>query len=280
MTDDIDLVTTGAGGRLGRFLRAAWTAEPPDGIRPLWTTRSGGFGLAWDILAEPAPAWPAGAVVLHLAGVVRGDEAQLAANVDMARAVLRACHANRARALLFASTAAVYAPAAEPSPEDTAVNPQNGYGRSKAAAERVLLADRSGLPVHILRLGNIAGAESLLGPRRGDAPIVLDPVPGRDGGPVRSWIGPVTLARVLACLARRSVAGGLAPILNIAAAPPLPMAALLRASGRAWSYGPANPSVVPVATLAAGRLHAICPLPPATPEALVAEIARLSDAVL
>lgn len=271
-------MVTGAGGQIGRFLRRAWLEEPPRDIRPFWIGRGEGFDLTWDILSDAAPVWPKNAVVLHLAGVVRGDETALAANVAMVAPVLRACRRNAACALFVASTAAVYAPGPQPATEDWLSAPANAYGRSKALAERRFLAGEPGFSVHVLRLGNVAGAESLLGPRPTDEVIRLDPVPGRKGGPLRSWIGPRTLAQVLTCLCRRAAKrADLPSILNVAADPPLQMADLLRASGRAWVYGPENPAVTPVATLSTERLRALCPLPPATAESLLAEVAACAS---
>ncbi len=54
------------------------------------------------------------------------------------------------------------------------------------------------------------------------------------------------------------------------------MAALLAASGRPWEWGPPNPAVVPDAVLSTARLHRLCPLPPASPAALIADLRRLS----
>lgn len=185
----------------------------------------------------------------------------------MVAPMLQACRAASVRKLLFVSTAAVYRPGPTPAREDDAPAPLNAYGRSKAAAEAVLMA-QADCPVTILRLGNIAGADALLGPR-GAGEIVLDPVPGQIGGPLRSWIGPKSLAQVLAALCRAELPN----ILNIACDPPLPMADLLTASGLPWRFGPPNPAVVPVATLATTRLAELVDLPGADPATLAAEAA-------
>lgn len=272
----IDLVVTGSGGRLGRLLRRAFAARPAPDLRIRFSGRDESAEIQWDILSGPAPDWPRGAVVLHLAGVVGGDEAALAANAAMIGPLAAACRRNAAAGLIFTSTAAVYAPGPAPSAEDRPPQPPAAYGRSKLKAEAALAQAAPGCPVLTLRLGNVVGADALLGPRAEGQAIVLDPVPGRAGGPLRSWIGPLGLAQVLACLARRAAAGqALPPVLNCAAAPPLTMGALLQASGRDWAYGPARPGVVPVHTLAVARLQALCPLPPATPEGLISELAEV-----
>ncbi len=271
----IPVVVTGFTGRLGGLLRRAWQIVPSAGLAPVWCGRRPGAGadLVWNILDGPAPLLPPGAVILHLAAVLRGDAAALAANAAMAAPVLAAARQSGARAVLFASTAAVYAPSAVPATEDTPPAPANAYGRAKLAAEMAFLASGP-VPVSRLRIGNVVGADALLGPRATPGPLVLDPVPGRAGGPVRSWIGPQTLAQVLAALCH---APSVPPVLNLAADPPLPMADLLTAAGRDWTWGPPNPAVVPDAILSVARLAARMPLPAATPAALIAELARLKD---
>lgn len=269
MTDElIPLVITGASGRIGKMLRRIWSAQPPSGIMLIWAGRGADMDIHWDILAGPAPIWPKGAVVLHLAGVTAGTADELAKNTAMVAPLLAACADHGARALLVASTSAVYPPGPDPLPETLATAPPNPYGASKVAAEDALLA--AALPVHLLRFGNVAGAQSLLSTPLRHEPIRLDPVDGLTGGPLRSWIGPVTLATVLAELVRK--AGDFPSVVNIAQAPPLPMAALLDALGRNWHYGPYNPKVVPSVVLDLARLQKICPLPPADPMKIAAEI--------
>jgi len=274
--DGIDLIITGAGGRLGRLLLAAGHAAPVPGLRLHAVGRNQNAHIQWDILTDPAPDWPLGAVVLHLAGVVRGDERSLAANEALVAPLTQACRRNRACGLLFVSTAAVYAPHSEAASETTPPAPQSPYGRAKLAAEAALTRHDPGCPVCILRLGNVVGADALLGPRPEAEVITLDPVPGQPGGPLRSWIGLRSLWAVLARLARAMARGEDLPgILNVAASPPLPMADLLEAAGRAWHFGPPNPAVVPVAVMETARLQALCALPPATPGSLIAERAAL-----
>lgn len=264
----VPLVVTGAQGRLGRLLRRIWTDAPPEGLQPLWSARGADADLPWDILSGPAPQWPEGAVVLHLAGILRGPPDQLAGNAAMVAPLLAACQRNGAQRVLVASTAAVYAPSARPSPEDEIPAPTGDYGRAKLAMERALQAQGGDLPVTCLRIGNVAGADALLSPRPG--PLALDPVPDQPGGPLRSWIGPRMLARVLAALARQR---DLPPVINIAADPPLTMGALLEAAGRDWQYGPPNPAVVPAAVMATDLLHRLCPLPWITPAELIRDLA-------
>lgn len=265
----VDVIVTGAGGRLGRLLRAAWQEAPPEGLRPVWTGRGQGVDLAWDLLADPVPDLPRGGVVLHLAGVLAGPEDALRRNAAMVAPLVAACRASGARRLLAVSSAAVYGAGRPEADEDDAPAPVSAYGRAKAEMESLVLSAPS-LAATVLRIGNVAGADALLGPRPAGQEIVLDAVQGRNGGPLRSWIGARSLARVLAALCRLPA---LPPVLNIACDPPLPMADLLNASGLPWRQGPVNPATIPVATLSTRRLAALVDLPPAYAATLAAEAA-------
>ncbi len=265
----VDVIVTGAGGRLGRLLRAAWQEAPPEGLRPVWTGRGQGVDLAWDLLADPVPDLPRGGVVLHLAGVLAGPEDALRRNAAMVAPLVAACRASGARRLLAVSSAAVYGAGRPEADEDDAPAPVSAYGRAKAEMESLVLSAPS-LAATVLRIGNVAGADALLGPRPAGQEIVLDAVQGRNGGPLRSWIGARSLARVLAALCRLPA---LPPVLNIACDPPMPMADLLNASGLPWRQGPVNPATIPVATLSTRRLAALVDLPPADSATLSAEAA-------
>lgn len=269
------VVVTGASGRVAGVLRRAWAIAPPTGLTVLWCGRGPGHDRCWDMLSDPAPKLPQGAVILHLAGVTRGSATMLEANRLMIPPLMAAAQAMRAAAVLLASTAAVYAPGPQDSDEDRAPGPQTAYGWAKLAAEGAALALAGGRPVSALRIGNVLGADALFAPR--PSPILLDPAPGRPGGPVRSWIGPLTLASALARLLRLAPTGALPPVLNLAQEPPLPMEALLCASGRGWAHGPPNPGVVARHTLDTRRLAALLRLPRATPRGLLAELSRLQE---
>lgn len=198
----------------------------------------------------------------------------------MAQAVADACRDNGAAVLLAASSAAVYAPSAVPVTEEATPAPATPNGRSKLETEGLLARNcaEGGVPLVLLRIGNVVGADALFGPRAPESPpIRLDPVPGRDGGPVRSWIGPRSLGQALARLCLAAGAGdGLPPLLNLAQDPPLAMADLLAASGLPWAYGPPNPSVLPDAVLSTERLRHLVPLPRATAAGLLAELRALA----
>ncbi|MFN4157027.1 MAG: NAD-dependent epimerase/dehydratase family protein [Gemmobacter sp.] len=267
------LLVLGGTGRIGSALRAVWPTFP-GGLRPVWQARDGRAGfLHWPILGANCPDDAASGVILCLAGG-RADE--LASNTDLARATLAAARAQGGCHVFLASSAAVYAPGLGLD-EDAATRPPSAYGAAKLAMETAAqaMANQPGAPgLTILRIGNVAGCDALLGGWRPGREVTLDLVPGQAGGPLRSYIGPASLGAVLAALVARAVAGAVLPrLLNIAAPHPVRMADLLRAAGLPWHWGPPNPAVIPAVTLDTARLQALVPLPPeaSLPETMVRE---------
>ncbi|MCJ8138334.1 NAD-dependent epimerase/dehydratase family protein [Falsirhodobacter halotolerans] len=236
-----DLIVTGATGRLARLLRPHW----PDAI---WLARG--------------DAWPQGrgGTILNLAGVT-DPQGPMEDNVTTAAAAL-AEGARRGARVFLMSSAAVYGTASGDLTEDMAPTPVSPYGAAKARMED--LARTAQIPVCVLRLGNVAGADALL---RATPPVTLDPVAG-GRGPVRSYIGPATLAHVLRALMHIP---DLPPVLNIAAPGPVAMADLLDAAGLPWAFGPPRAGAIPRVALCTARLQALVPLPPADPAAMIAE---------
>ena len=254
-----------------------WQARP--GSVPTGTTQG---WLQFDPLADPA-ALAAAAIraqaILCLAGVTpaaasRG--AAMADNIALGRAAVRAGAAAGVPVLL-ASSAAVYGARAGLLSEATPPAPVNAYGRAKAEMERQAaeLAAELGVAVTSLRIGNVAGADAILGGWREG--FRLDRfADGRT--PRRSYIGPVSLARVLAALAERAAGqgdaqGDLPGRLNIAAPGAVEMGALLDAAGLAWAPQPAPDSAIPEVALDVAALDRLLPLDPAAGrvENLVAE---------
>ncbi|MGP3696612.1 NAD-dependent epimerase/dehydratase family protein [Rhodobacter sp. NSM] len=262
------VLVLGSTGRIGRFLRRAWEV-PPEGLQPVWHRRTAGVSgetqpeLVWDMLGGAEPETAAD-VVLTLAGVT-DRSGRLEDNVALGLAGCRAAEATGARHVFLLSSGAVYGSTrSDDLAEEDEPRPDNAYGAAKLSMERAAL-DWSGPQrpkLTILRLGNVAGADALLGQARAPgADIVLDPVPGARG-PVRSYIGPVTLAAVLASLSRLAAEGEALPgILNLGVPPAVDMADLLEASGLAWRWGPPREGVVPRVGMALDRLAAICDLP-------------------
>ena len=246
------VLVLGATGRIGTVLRRAW---PRFGLaaQAVWQARTpppaaggrngrGGGGGSWAVCdpADPeavARAAAGCAVILCLAGVTPARAAQgaeMAGNVTLALAAVRGAAAVGARVLL-ASSAAVYGRREGLLAETLPPAPVSDYGRAKAAMETraAALGRDLGVAVTALRIGNVAGADAILGGWRPG--FVLDRfADGRT--PRRSYIGPATLARVLGDLVAAPALPGL---LNVAAPGAVEMGALLDAAGLPWTPRPA-----------------------------------------
>lgn len=285
------VLVLGSGGRIGQFLVRSWASRPPANLLPLWHARQARAAtpehLAWDMLAQPLPgAWQSqgrerngpGTVVLCLAGVVAGDHAALAQNSALALAALEAGQAMGARHVFLCSSAAVYGHASGPQPETAAPRPCSAYGAAKLEMERAALdwharqAQPPGLT--LIRIGNVAGADALLGCavlRPG--PVALDRF-ANGHGPSRSYIGPGRLAAVLARLLALAVsdrAQRLPRMLNIAEPGPVAMQALLQAAALPWHWRAAPATALQAQALDLARLARLMPLPVADPARMVAE---------
>lgn len=262
------VLVLGATGRLGGILRRCWGAEAAQ-----WQSRRGA-GPDW---AEPGwaifdPLQDSGALaraargataILCLAGVTparagaggEGAIGDMSDNTALAEAAIRAGAVSGARVFLT-SSAAVYGNQAGFLDEASPLLGQSAYGRAKADMESrgAALGAELGVPVCALRIGNIAGADAILG---GWKPgFRLDRF--ADGhSPRRSYIGPVTLARVLGALV---VADELPAVLNIAAPGGVEMGALLDAAGLAWTAQPAPEAAIPEVVLSVRALSAFVTL--------------------
>jgi nucleoside-diphosphate-sugar epimerase len=276
------ILVTGSTGKLGRVLRAVWPDMLSGKAKPLWQVRSGEGDVQWQIGAElyAGPCLNRGAV-LHLAGGRVDRETTIA----LALAVCEAAAAQGARHVFLASSSAVFGPdELLDLSEDTEPAPSNPYGQAKLQMERDVMAwfakaGPTAPNITLLRIGNVLGSDSLIGGLVQGRPVRLDPVPGRKGGPIRSYIGPRSFADVLAQLCLQALKGGALPrILNVGAAPAVSMAALLDAAGADWDYGPENPNVMPRLVLAVDRLMGLVTLPTnaADPFAMVAEWRNLA----
>lgn len=262
----------GATGRIGGILRACRGAGAP--MR--WQTRSDTTAPGW-VRADPldaasvARAAKGCATILCLAGVTPARAARggdMGDNTALALAAVQAGAVVGARVLLV-SSAAVYGNRPDLLDEDMPLAPVSPYGVAKAGMEARAreLAAALGVSVCALRIGNVAGADAILGGWRPG--FELDRFP--DGGtPRRSYIGPVTLARVLRAL---SGAQGLPHVLNIAAPGAVEMGALLEAAGLDWRARPAPEGAIARVELATARLGRFVDLPQAAGqvETLVAE---------
>lgn len=277
------LLVLGGSGRLGGLLRRVWslpgTAAPPlvwQARRPGDFAAFGGPTVVFDPLAAPealARAVRAAEAVLLLAGPTRGTVAEMAAHRDLAAAVLDCAGG---RPVLLASSAAVYGrPAGPLCAEEDAPAPVSDYGRAKVAMEAVA-AGRPGAVV--LRIGNVAGADALLGQPAPPGGRRLHVFP--DGlAPRRSYIGPQALARGLARLVRLAASGAALPgVINLALPGVVGMEALLRAAGESWQADPAPPGAIATVELAVARALALDLVPdlPVTAAGLIADL-RLEE---
>ena len=242
----------GATGRLGGMLRRHW--PEPQALRSQSREPRPGFYDFKLPNAEESPSDAALAAargaraIISLAGVTparaRAGGVALEDNATLALAALKLAEAAGVPQLLVASSAAVYGAEDGPLREELSCVPLSDYGRQKLAMEKVVHKAQSETAVTALRIGNVAGADAILGGWRPGMQIDRFP-DGRT--PSRSYIGPVTLARVLHALCR---ADKLPPILNIAAPGEVEMGALLDAAGLAW-----QPKHAPAAAIPEVRLN-------------------------
>ena len=257
------VLVLGATGQIGRMLQWAWAYA--GGIFPLWQTRGNPSTADWvrcDILGDPVglkAACTRADVILTLAGITPAPGRDLTLNSDLALAVQRAAGG---RPHLLASSAAVYGRADGLCRESDAVQPAAPYGGAKRAMEQTMLSE--GGPVTCLRIGNVAGADQILGKAGKGATRKLDCFPdGRT--PRRSYIGPATLAQVLADLA---IAAGqcrsLPDILNVASPGTVEMGALLDAAGSPWTPRTAPPDAIAEVALDTTTLNRFSGQDPAT----------------
>ncbi|SFD66804.1 NAD-dependent epimerase/dehydratase family protein [Roseivivax sediminis] len=270
------ILLLGATGKVGRLLRAAWPGAVGARARLEPVGRSGADLHLWAPGA-PTDRLPRPDAIAALWGVTPGPGRDLDENLRLALAAQALGDALGARMVLHASSAAVYRPGPVPLREDPAPDPQTAYGAAKAAMEAAL-AEARGPRAVALRIGNVAGADSLFAALSDDTPLTLDRF--ADGaGPARSYIAPSDLARVLAALAMAEP-GTLPPALNVAAPEATGMDDIARAAGRPITWRPAPPGAAARVALETGRLARICRLGPAAaePDHLVADWRRCAEA--
>ncbi len=254
------LVVAGATGRIGGILGQVWGTKRPVGLGPVFTGRRAEGPVEAAMVAcrmtDPegfARVLEGADLVLDLAGPTRAPGAE--AHDDHWK-LFDALAAVAPCPIVTMSSSAVYDGGADRA-ETESVSPQSAYGRAKAEVETRVRA-RPGTTA--LRLGNVAGADALLGGRVPGRRIELHRFPdGRT--PVRSYLGPVTLARVLADLCRLSLAGRLPPVLNLCGPAPVEMAALLDAAGLDWEPVSAPPGALAELTLSPTYLRTYVDLP-------------------
>ncbi|WP_339107989.1 NAD(P)-dependent oxidoreductase [Thioclava sp. GXIMD4216] len=285
------LLAIGATGRLGRVLVPVWRRTEfgqAAAVELVVQARREGRGgdVVFDPLAEPDAlqrAVGAADVVLGLAGVTAGSAEDMALNVTLAQAFCAAAQ-QAGKPVILASSASVYgrpsteAPlAGRPFPEAAPLAPISEYGRAKQAMERMA---QDYPACCCLRIGNVAGADALLGHAAPEGGRVLDVFAEGEAlhGPLRSYIGPVTLAQAILRLARFMAAGASVPqVINLAEAGVVDMAALLAAAGISYQTRPAPDTAIARVELDVSRALALGLVPerPVRADRLVGEVIQL-----
>lgn len=229
----------GATGRIGQVLRHVWRDAEADAAMRWQSRRALPDHICFAPLEDTAifeTACQDCSVILCLAGVISARHDPLADNTALAEACIRAAAKTGARVLLV-SSAAVYGAGAGVLAETTPLHPVSDYGRAKRDMEQsaTALAAELGVTLSILRIGNVAGLDAILG---GWQPGFMPDVFADGTSPKRSHIGVNDLARVIAALMALP-----APptIVNVAAPVPIEMHSLLDAAALPWTPRPPPP---------------------------------------
>jgi nucleoside-diphosphate-sugar epimerase len=242
----------GASGRIGQLLQSVYSQDTIPSIDIKWQYRHPQSNLrdiiVWPDFSDPTPVVDYARSVGGIdglfvfsspaAGADRQTPQALSLNITLVEQVIQAAKFAQIPRVIVASSSAVYGvgKGSAFSEQDT-LSPANPYGQAKSEMEKrcTALAQELGVELCLLRLGNIAGADALLGAglmrSHNNGPVSLDIFP--DGcGPQRSYIGPQSLLTVLCDLAAFS--DTLPLVLNVAAQNPVSMNAILDAAGIPW----------------------------------------------
>lgn len=267
----IRVLVLGGSGRIGNLLRCAWVRDQENGcakdIAFTFQTREIKKDHPHDVLWSVLDGLPKGRVdaahydcMIVLSGITPKLGADFTLNTRIGTTCLRAAAELGIGHVLLASTSAVYGNASDtPFAETSALDPVNDYGRSKLKMEQACQIQAHALSVGLccLRIGNVAGADALL---INGAALTLDQTLQLDcfadgGTPVRSYIGPASLARVVVTLVRKRAQ--LPAVLNIAAPEPVTMGALVQAAKIPVTLKPTPRNEHQYITLACDSLSAL-----------------------
>ena len=238
------VVLLGASGQLGQILRTCWQ-NPTSLVSHSRRARPGfvSFDLSLD-QNNAIKVMDSADAVICLSGVTpthanRTDD-PFSLNTDLALAAIHAAHLAGAGRVFLTSTAAVYGRASGVLVEGTECHPVSDYGLAKLEMESAALSRARAInhPATILRIGNVAGADAILGGWREG--MQIDQL-SDTSTPRRSYIGPETLTRVIQGLVNTH---DLPDILNIAAPGAIEMGHLLDAAHLDWSPRPAPQGVI------------------------------------
>ncbi|SMX32290.1 NAD-dependent epimerase/dehydratase family protein [Maliponia aquimaris] len=253
-----EVLVLGASGKLGGMLCRLWRPEGWRLVPVVRRDRGLPGALTWEP-GFPPPDLHGVKAIVALWGVTPGAGRNLSDNARLAKAAVDLGASLKAETIVHCSSGAVYRPTAGPVPETTPADPQSAYGVAKREMEEVIEATREagGARQIVLRIGNVAGADSLFANLHRGGRVVLDDF-GHHDGPSRSYIAPQDLARVIEALIRDPGAQG---IFNVAAPRPTRMADLGRAGGATISWRPAPDTAFPMMWLETTRLSRHVRLP-------------------
>lgn len=97
-------------------------------------------------------------VIIHLAGIIDEKNPDLwKINVEGTKKVLQSAINAKAKKIIFLSSTAVYGNTKSPVDEDTKINPQNNYGKSKAEGEKIILSAKNKINVCVIRSAMVFG---------------------------------------------------------------------------------------------------------------------------
>jgi nucleoside-diphosphate-sugar epimerase len=175
--------------------------------------------------------------------------------------------------VLLCSSAAVYGHGDGTWRETAAPDPVSPYGKAKLAMEQLATGLRPDIRLTILRIGNVAGADAILGGWRPG--FTLDVLPdGRT--PRRSYVGPGAFAAILDQLV---ACWDLPDLINFALPADVEMGDLLDHAGMDWTARAAAPDSIARVCLDVTRLQDVLGgrLAPATAAAIVADFRAFSS---
>ncbi len=253
------VIFLGSTGKLGRALQRVWSASPPEGLEPLWLGRKA---------LETQSRLPRAQAVVALWGVTHGPAQALAQNVPLAEAARVLAKASGAERVLHLSSAAVYGACAKADPSEAApLAPLGAYGQAKADMEARIALFGPRPRNCVLRLGNVAGCDSLFRTLAEGRVAEIDQFESGKG-PQRSYISVPQFGRVLEALLALPLAE-LPDVLNVAQPGVAEMGAIAAAAGAPVCWRPAPAGALARVALDVRALQRIVGLPEVTPEALV-----------
>nr|WP_141135794.1 NAD-dependent epimerase/dehydratase family protein [Antarctobacter heliothermus] len=241
------------------MVRTLWH---PEGFSVVPVVRTGPLATG-DLVWSPGDRLPriAGvSAVVALWGVTPAPGRNLTENTHLALSAMEIGAALGADVVVHCSSAAVYRPDPNPIPETAHPEPGSAYGQAKLEMEQAISAHRSpgGPRQVVLRIGNVAGADSLFGNLKPGGRIILDRFP--DGsGPMRSYIAPRDLVRGIEALIQAQDADG---AYNISAPRPTGMAEIAGACHARVDWRAAPDGAAQMVWLDTNRLGGVVSLPP------------------